>query len=111
MKKRIELCDEIYKLRHGVAEEKIFIGEVTELHAKSKDLKYKFNRYEIDPILPIQVQYGYTNIFGESYILKTPENEQMRDREIKIRIIRNYKYSLLTDQQINEILEVIKTNI
>lgn len=108
MRDRINLNDVIYKLRHGTAEEKIVIEEITDLHAKTKDGVYKFLRTQIEPIQRIHLEFGYSNIFGESYVLKTSENEHHMERNIKLRLIRNYAYSLLTDQQINELLEVIK---
>lgn len=107
MRSKINLGDVIYKLRHTVAEEKIIIGEVTEMQANSVDGKYSFNRTQLEPLKPINVQYGYTNILGESYVFKTDENEAEMERDIKLRFIRNYRYSSLTDQQIDKLLETI----
>lgn len=107
-KKLIEVGDVLYQLRHGTAQEKIVIETVSGQCAFARGTEYQFVRDQLEPIIRLSQGLGYRKQFGESFCFKTDENAQRMDTDIKLRYIRNYNYSKLTEEQLDTIITKIK---
>lgn len=106
-KKSLEVNDVLFKLRHQTAEKKLVIDHVTSqlAHAGSE---YTFVKDEVDPIIRITKELGYSKLFGETFVLETPENKEKYERQIKLRFIRNFQFDLLSDSQLKELEKFLK---
>lgn len=110
-KTSLEVGDVLYKLRHQVGEERLVIDRVSDQLAFSGK-EYSFVRNDIEVlIIRVSSKTGYRTLFGESYVLETPENKQKLDRDIKLRFIRNFQYSQLSDTQLDELKKILNIYI
>lgn len=107
-KETLEIDDVIFKMRNGSATDRLTIDRVVGTMAYSgKD--YGFVRKNLNSITRVTEETGYTKLFGESFILETPENSAKHIREIKLRFIRNFRYDLLDDYNLRRIEKHLKT--
>jgi len=105
-KTSLEEGDVIFKLRNLSATEILVIDRVTEQMAYSGN--HSFVRDQLEPIMRVTKETGYTKLFGESFVLETPENSEKHLREIKLRFIRNFDYHLLPNEEIDKIENILK---
>jgi hypothetical protein len=107
MKTELETGDVIFKLRHGSAEEMLVIDKTSLQLAFSGE--YRFVKNSIEIITRVTEETGYVKLFGESFVLQTPENLEKHIREIKLRFIRNFPYHLLDNYNLRRIEKHLKT--
>lgn len=100
-KTSLERGDILYQLRHGVAEKKIVIEKEGTQLVYSGDLS--FERLELEPIRRVDSVVGHSKVFGESFVLGTPDNIEKHEKDIQMRFIRNYEYSKLDKTQLSQI--------
>lgn len=102
--------DVIYKMRHGVACEKITITTNEGGVAVSDCGQYKFNLHYTDPPLLVKSNFGFNADPWHTYILADPDMIPLYDRTIKERFIRNFKFSTLSEGIIDSITKILQEN-
>ncbi|APZ82902.1 hypothetical protein [Flavobacterium phage FL-1] len=107
-KEKLEEGDVIFQLRNGTGELRLVIDRVTSEMAYSGN-DHCFVRKEVENIRRVTKESGYTPLFGQSFILESPENKKHYERQIRLRFIRNYNYQLLSEKQLIELEEKLKS--
>lgn len=109
-KEKLEEGDVIFQLRNGTAELRLVIDRVTSEMAYS-GTEHRFVRKEVENIRRVTDENGFSPLFGQSFILESPENSKHYTRQMRLRFIRNYNYQLLSDEQLIELEENLKSLI
>jgi hypothetical protein len=97
----------VYKLRFGVAEEKIEIDTVTDFVAFSDTVKLK-REYEGSKVQSITEQGLGRTVFGESFCVSDLSTVDRLENEILMRYIRNVDYTKFSNSEIQDIHSYIK---
>lgn len=105
-KTSLEQGDAIFKLRNHSATERLVIDRVTDQMAYSGN--HSFVRNQLEPIMRVTKETGYTKLFGESFELATPENSDKYIWEIRLRFIRNFEYHRLPNEELIKLENLLK---
>lgn len=106
-KKTLEEGDVVFQLRNGTAELRLVIDRVTSEMAYA-GTEHRFVRKEVENIRRVTDESGHRTLFGQSFLLESPENSKHYTKQIRLRFIRNYNYQLLSDEQLIELEENLK---
>lgn len=110
MKSSLDYGDTIYKMRHGVACEKIVITSCSDGVAISDCTKYRFLINATNPPVLVKSNFGFNADPWHTYTLAEPDMIPLYDRTIKEKQIRNFKLSSLSEETIDLIIKILQEN-